>query len=180
MGEGTAAARAAVLRARAVAEEELGRLEASARHAMDIPGRVRANPLPAAAVAAGVGFLVVGGPARVLGGLRRILFGPREPLPASLLPDEVDRALRKLGPDGAKVRGALERDFARYLEERAPERKGNALKALLLTGLAKPLAARYGRRLAESLLAPPLPRETPPGPGAPAAPAGKDARDRRW
>ncbi len=42
--------------------------------------------------------------------------GARIRLPKSLLPDEVDKALRALGDDGTKVRGALERNFADYLE----------------------------------------------------------------
>ena len=34
-----------------------------------------------------------------------------------MLPEEVEKSLRKLGDDGAKVRGALERDFAAYAKQ---------------------------------------------------------------
>ena len=44
-----------------------------------------------------------------------------------MLPDEVEAALRKLGPDGDRVRGTLEREFARYLETTAPERRDRDL-----------------------------------------------------
>ena len=39
------------------------------------------------------------------------------PLPPSMLPDEIEKTLRKLGDDGDKVRGALERDFAAYAKQ---------------------------------------------------------------
>ena len=73
MGEGTSAAQPEVLVARAQVlaareaslDEELVRLEASARAAVDIPAKVRRNPVKTAGVAAGAGFLAVGGPKRV-------------------------------------------------------------------------------------------------------------------
>ena len=49
---------------------------------------------------------------------RRSIFGAPDPLPASMLPDEVERAVRALGTDGDAVRGALERSFAEYLDKR--------------------------------------------------------------
>ena len=43
-----------------------------------------------------------------------------------MLPDEIDKTLRKLGDDGDKVRGALERDFADYVKKAEKDRKGVA------------------------------------------------------
>lgn len=156
MGEGKESARAQVLAARALLDEELVRLEASARAAVDIPAKVRRNPGKTAGVAAGAGFVLFGGPKRVLRGARNAIFGKPDPLPTSMLPDEVERAVKELGTDGARVRGTLEREFAAFLEERAPERKGRNLGGVL-TGLfasiAGPVAKRYGRELAEQLFA---------------------------
>jgi hypothetical protein len=162
VGEGTESARAEVLAARADVlaarerlDEELVRLEASARAAVDVKARVRRNPVKAAGAAAGAGFVLLGGPKRVLRGARNAVFGKPAPLPKSMLPKEIDAALRKLGTDGDRVRGALERDFARYLDEKAPERKQRDLAAAvggLLTTAGRPLAAKAGKQLAEQLL----------------------------
>ena len=157
MGEGKESARAQVLAARALLGEELVRLEASARAAVDIPARVRRNPVKAAGVAAGAGFLVVGGPRRVLRGARNAIFGRPDPLPKSMLPGEIDKALRELGSDGERVRGTLEREFAGYLQATAPKRRERDLSgviATLLGSVGGPVAQRYGRRLVERLFEP--------------------------
>jgi hypothetical protein len=69
----------------------------------------------------------------------------------------VDKAIRKLGTDGRKVRGTLEREFANYLDERAKERKkeglGNAVAAIALAAV-RPVAMRTGKQLAERMLDP--------------------------
>lgn len=154
MGEGKESARTQVLAARALAGEELNRLEASARATVDIKARVRRNPVKAAGVAAGAGFLVLGGPKKVLRGARNAIFGKPDPLPKSMLPDQVEKALKELGSDGVRVRGTLEREFASYLEEKAPHRRDrnlSAVVALLLASVAQPVGQRYGRQLVERL-----------------------------
>ncbi len=161
MGEGTSAphpevvaAREALLASRASLDEELVRLEASARAAVDIRAKVRRNPVKAAGVAAGAGFLVLGGPQRLFRRARNAVFGAPDPLPRSMLPKEIDNALGKLGGDGAKVRGTIEREFAAYLEEKAPERKSRDLPATissLLMSAGKPFIARYGKQIVDQL-----------------------------
>ena len=163
MGEGTESARAEVLAARAGVlaarerlDEELIRLEAAARAAVDVKGKVKRNPVKAAGAAAGAGFVLVGGPKRVLRGARNAIFGKPDPLPKSMLPKEIDASLRKLGDDGEHVRGTIERDFARYLDEKAPERKQRDLAGIvggLLLTVGRPIAVRYGKQLAEGLMA---------------------------
>jgi len=113
VGTEAEAARAEVVASREAFSAELARLESAGRAAVDIKAKVRRNPARTAGLAASAGFLAVGGPGKVARGARRVLRGRKEALPASLLPDDVDRALKALGDDGAKVRGALERDFAR-------------------------------------------------------------------
>lgn len=162
MGEGSSvprpavvAAREALLASRASLDEEIVRLEASARAAVDIPAKIRRSPVKAAGLAAGAGFIVVGGPKRVLRRVKRAIRGPEEPLPASMLPGEIDKVLRSLGSDGEKVRGTIEREFADYLESKAPERRTRDVTAVLLSllvGAGRGFAIRGGRQLAQQLL----------------------------
>ena len=162
MGEGTEsarpevlAARAEVLAARGQLEQELVRLEASARAAVDVKAKIRRSPAKAAGAAAGAGFLLVGGPRRVFRRTRNAIFGAPTPLPESMLPKDIDAALKALGPDGTKVRGAIERDFAKYLQEKTPELRARDLSgsvAKLLTTFGRPIALRYGIKVANELL----------------------------
>jgi len=153
----TDAARAEVLAARAGLDQELLRLEASGRAAVDIPARLRREPAKVLGAAGGAAFLLLGGPKRVVKGVRRAIFGPDAELPKSMLPKEVEKTLKKLGPEGEKIRGTLEREFAEYLEEKAPQRQerdlGGAAVAIA-AGLLKPVAQRVGKQLAERAMEP--------------------------
>jgi len=133
----TDAARDRVLAARAGLGEELETLEASVRAAVDLPAKIRRNPVQTAALAGGAGFLVLGGPRRLFRRARRAVSGPPEPLPKAMLPDQIERSLRELGDDGAAVRGALERDFAAYAKQAQRDRA--RLRTLLVLTVARPL-----------------------------------------
>jgi hypothetical protein len=155
VGARTDAARAEVLAARAALDEELVRLEAAGRAAVDIPARVRREPAKVLGAAGGAAFLLLGGPQRVFRGARRAILGPKADMPKSMLPKEIDRELRKLGDDGERVRAKVEREFANYLDEKAPERKQRELGAtlaLLLGGILKPVVQRVGKQMAERAL----------------------------
>jgi hypothetical protein len=143
----TNAARDRVLAARAALGIELEALEASARAAVDIPAKVRRSPAKAAAIAGSAGFVVLGGPKRLFGAARRRVFGPTADLPRQMLPKEIEKTLKKLGDDGDKVRGALERDFAAYAKEAEKDRGIGALA----TAAARPLVLRGARAAAEWL-----------------------------
>ena len=160
MGEGTSVARAEAvartLAAREVLDEELVRLEASARAAVDVPAKIKKHPVKAAGLAAGTAFVVVGGPKKVFRGAKRAIFGPEAPLPPSMLPKEIDESLRKLGTDGDRVRGLLEREFAAYLEDKEPQRRGRDFSgaiSLVLIAAVRPLVLNYSKRLANQVLA---------------------------
>ena len=140
MAAETDAARDRVLAARAALGEEIDALEASARAAIDIPAKIRRSPAKAAAVAGSAGFLVLGGPKRLLRRARRTVFGPMADLPRRMLPDEIEKTLRQLGDDGDKVRGALERDFADYAKQAA--RENPPVSAMLASSIARPLIRR--------------------------------------
>jgi hypothetical protein len=143
----TDAARDRVLAARAALGEELEALEASARAAVDIPAKVRRSPAKAAAIAGSAGFVVLGGPKRLFGAARRKVFGPTADLPKQMLPKEIEKTLRKLGDDGDKVRGAIERDFAAYAREAEKDRGIGTLA----TAAARPLLLRGAKAAAEWL-----------------------------
>ena len=138
MAEAADAARERVLVARAQLGDELVVLEASARSAIDIPAKVKASPVKAAAVAGTVGFVVLKGPKRVVGRLKRAVSGPNAPMPKRMLPDEIEKTLGLLGTDGDAVRGALERDFADYVKSAAKSRSG--LRTFLMLSIVQPLA----------------------------------------
>ena len=140
MATETDAARDRVLAARAALGDELEALEASARAAVDIPAKVRRSPAKAAAIAGSAGFVVLGGPKRIFGAARRAVFGPTADLPKQMLPKEIEKTLKKLGDDGDKVRGAIERDFAAYAAETA--KKNPPVPTMIATSIGRPLLQR--------------------------------------
>jgi hypothetical protein len=113
----TDAARAEVLAAREAFAAEYEQLGPATRTALDVPAKVRKAPVQSAALAGGAAFLLLGGPRRVFGRMKRIVRGEPTPLPQSMLPGEVELAVRAMGTDGDRVRGALERSFAEYLDQ---------------------------------------------------------------
>ena len=147
------AARERVLAARAELATEVERLQASARAAVDIPAKVRRNPAQVAAVVGGVGFVALGGPRRLFRRVKSAIVGPDQPLPESMLPDEIEKALKHLGTDGERVRGTLERDFADYLKVAQKRRGGPALRQTLYYAVT--LSPHSARRKARGGLAPP-------------------------
>ncbi len=150
---GVRAAMADARASRADLANELERLEAAARAAVDVKARVKRNPAKAAGAAAGIGFVALGGPRKVFRRAKSAVFGKPDPLPDALLPEEIDKALRALGSDGAKVRGAVERDFAAYLEQAVPARRNRrSIAIFVLLPLARVLILRFGRQLIDELL----------------------------
>lgn len=146
------AARDRVLAARSELADQLILLEASAREAVDIPAKVRRSPAKAAAVAGGVGFVALKGPQRLFGAAKRAVRGKPAPLPESMLPSEIETALRSMGDDGDRIRGVLERDFAKYVKQEETRRRGN--RDLLFLALARPLLQRGGKMAIERILLP--------------------------
>ena len=157
MGARTAAARAEAVASRQLLLDEVVRLEAAGRSAVDIQAKIRRSPGRTAALAAGTAFIALGGPKRTYRIMRRAVLGPRADLPKSMLPKQIDKALRSLGDDGDAVRGLLEREFAYYLEKSRPQREARDLKGTLseLGGnVLRPVTAEAGKRLAKELFSP--------------------------
>ena len=157
MGTRTDAALAQVVAARADLDAELDRLEAAGRAAVDIPAKVKREPVKAAGVAAGAAFLALGGPKRLFRRVKTAIRGEEDPLPSELLPDEINKVLKKLGSDGKKVQVTLDKEFAKYLDDRSKERKKEGILAgvvALGTTALRPVAIRTGRQLVERMLNP--------------------------
>jgi hypothetical protein len=140
-----------VAAARAALGDELVRLEATARAAVDIRAKVRRNPGRTAAAAAGTAFVVLGGPRRAFRSVKRRIVGAPDPLPPSLLPDQVEKAIRALGDDGAKVRGTLEREFAAFVDTNRKSESRFVRRLLLTAGV--PLASQVGSQIVRRLFA---------------------------
>lgn len=136
----TSAALEEVAAARQALADQLIVLEASLRAAADIKAKVKRNPGKAAAVVGGTAFVALGGPRRTFRAVKHRIFGKPDPLPPSLLPEQVDKAVRALGDDGAKVRGALEREFASFVGDGV--RGENRFRRRLVLATAAPLATR--------------------------------------
>ncbi|HET9083256.1 MAG TPA: hypothetical protein VFN41_02555 [Candidatus Limnocylindrales bacterium] len=147
------ATRDRVLAARAAFDAELTGLSASAREAVDIPAKVRRSPAKAAAIAGGIAFLLMRGPQRLWGTFRSRVFGRRRAMPDRMLPKEIEKTLDKLGKDGDKVRGTIERDFADYVKQRQKERR--AIPTVLLLAALRPALSYGARRAMEIITAPP-------------------------
>jgi hypothetical protein len=157
VGARTDAARAEVVARRQLLLDEVIGLEAAGRAAVDIPAKIRRAPAKTAAVLAGTAFVALGGPGRAYRAIRRRIFGPTADLPKSMLPKQIDKALRSLGDDGEQVRGLLEREFGAYLDKSRPEREARNLKGTIweLGGnVFRPVTAEAGKRLAKELFSP--------------------------
>ncbi len=105
--------------ARVGLSDSLDHLSSATQSALDVPAKIRRNPVKTAALVGGTGFLLVGGPRRVARSIGRRVFGRRPDPHAGLLPPEIEKVLKDSGvakdPD---VRRALNKDFAEYLKNK--------------------------------------------------------------
>ena len=139
---------------------ELDNLNASVRSAVDIPAKIKRNPVPTLGAAGGAAFLLLGGPRRVAQTLEKQLFPKLYARPPKVLPSDVEKTLDRLPEeDRDKVRAHLERDFAAYLREEhakdPPNPRNSAWKTYDL--LLATVGARAARELVKRLF------EVPPG-----------------
>lgn len=157
-----AAARKGIEAARTGVEKELDDLGTAARAAVDIPAKIRRNPVRTAGLAGGAAFLLAGGPRRVAKGVEKRLFPKRYARPPKVLPKKVIETLDRLPEEDQElVHAHLERDFANYLKaEHAkdpPNVRTSAWKTYNL--LLGTVGARAARELVKKLFdAPPRDR----------------------
>ncbi len=128
VAKSVAEARQEVIDSRRAVESELDDLGLAVRGALDIPAKIRRNPVRTVGVGAGAAFLLLGGPKRVAKRVEQRLFPKRRE--RRLLPREVDRAVDRLGEeDREATRAHIERDFASYLERTHPKEQPNARRS---------------------------------------------------
>lgn len=152
-----ARAQAELLASRAALARELDGLTDATQSALDIPAKIRKDPIRTAALAGGAGFLLLGGPRRVLRSVgRRILPARRDPY-AGLLPEEIERILRDSGAAAHPgVREAIATDFAQYLRAKGKVTATSGARASLWRTydvLVGPLGTVGARMLVERLFA---------------------------
>ena len=146
------AARAAVRASRLDMEEELVRLEAAARAAVDVKAKIKRNPARVAGAAAGIGFLAVGGPRKVVRRARYAVFGKPDPLPEAMLPGRDREGPQGAGPrrgEGPRRARARLRGLRRADRE-AQDRRSTVLFLLLPT--VRILILRFGKQFIEEVL----------------------------
>ena len=132
-----------ILERRAELRATVDQLERRVRRSLDLRAKARENPLRTGLLVAGIIFLGVGGPGRLMRGLRGAVRGsaaadPMAGLPAGLRA-VVEAAARGLGPDAEAARRTLAQE--------------------ILAWRNAPTSRRQARELARALA------EGPPGPG---------------
>ena len=146
-----------LLAARRAFASEADGLTTSTKASLDVPARIRKDPLKAVALAGGAGFLILGGPRKVLRGVGRALPKRKRDPYAGLLPDEVEKVLRDTGvASDPRVREALDHDFAEYLRRKGrTDVQPNARASLWRTYdvVVGPLGTVGARMLVEKLMA---------------------------
>ncbi len=157
MGEGTNLALAEVLEKREVLAAELIRLEASARAAVDIPAKIKREPVKTAGLAAGAAFIVVGGPKRLFRRAKRVVRGPEAPLPKSMLPKEIDERSASSAPTATRSAACWSGSSRRTSSDDGPARAGAATSrgtaAVLLVAALRPFVLAYGKKAAAQIFA---------------------------
>ncbi|MEO8625974.1 MAG: hypothetical protein ABI725_09695 [Chloroflexota bacterium] len=149
-----AAAMKGVEGARESVATELDNLNSSVRAAVDIPAKIKRNPVPTLGAAGGAAFLLLGGPRRVARTVEKQLFPKRYARPPKVLPRDVEKSLDRLPEeDREKVRAHLEKDFAAYLRAEHAKDPPTARKSAWKTYdlLLATVGARAARELVKRL-----------------------------
>jgi hypothetical protein len=152
-----AAALAELQAAREGLAESLDDLSGAARSALDVPAKIRRNPVKTAALVGGTGFLVAGGPRKVARFVaRRVRPQPRPDKYLGVLPADIERILNDTGvAKDPEVRRALDRDFADYLRQKGTyRREPNAAATFWRTfdKVAGPLGTAGARIMVQRLM----------------------------
>ena len=148
MAQTAAEARQEVVNSRQAVESELDDLGHAARAALDIPAKIRRNPVQTVGIMGGAGFLLLGGPRRVAKAVGHHLFPQRRDRVPTVLPKDIEATVNRLEPEEREqVRAHLERDFTAYLKREHPTEPANARRSLwrtydLVVGIVGAAAAR--------------------------------------
>ena len=142
--------------ARAELSASLDHLTDATHAALDIPAKVRRNPVKTALLVGGTGFLLVGGPRRVARYVGRRIFPQRPDPHAGLLPPEIEKVLKDSGvAKDPEVRRALNKDFAEYLKRKGkyqPEPSAQASFWRTFDRVVGPLGTAGARVMVQRLM----------------------------
>lgn len=111
------------------------RLEAATRHALDLPARIRENPIQTAAIAGGLAFLVLGGPRRVVRKIRQTVRGSDAERAYAALPGSLRALIDSAAPGRGDARDEARQQLALALHAWREDPK-NRRKAARLAGEA--------------------------------------------
>ena len=132
MGETLAETRVEVADQRAANDQTAAELQARIRHAVDVPARLRENPLPFIGVGAAAVFLVAGGPKRIARLIRRRVSPTNAEQAYDALPKPmqawVDTLVSEVGPKADAARSSLVEELQRWRS--APTKDKKARKEL--------------------------------------------------
>ena len=148
MAQSSAEARQEIENAREGVEKELDDLTRATRDALDIPAKVKRNPVRTAGLATGAAFLLLGGPRRVARRAEAKFLPKRVHERDRALPKNVQATMDKLEPAQRElVEAHLERDFAAYMNKEHPVEPANARQSFwksydVLVGIVGAAAAR--------------------------------------
>lgn len=142
--------------ARANLTQSLDHLTDATQSALDVPAKIKRNPVKTAALVGGTGFLLAGGPRRVARFVGRRIFPQRPDPHAGILPPDIEKVLKDSGvakdPD---VRRALNKDFADYLKNKGkyqPEPSAQASFWRTFDRVAGPLGTAGARVMVQRLM----------------------------
>jgi hypothetical protein len=164
--------------AQAGAADSMDELTDATKRALDVPAKIRRNPVKSAAFIGGTGFLIAGGPRRVLRfALGRARPEVRDPH-AGLLPDEIEQVLKDSGlAQDSEVRRALDEDFADYLRQKGrfdPEPTASSVLWRTFDRVAGPLGTAGARVLVQRLMSAEKDRASARAAARAQAPKGSD------
>jgi hypothetical protein len=136
--------------------DSLDTLGDATRSALDVPAKIRRNPVKTAALVGGTGFLLAGGPRRVVRAVGRRLRGRRPDPYEGLLPPQIEQVLKDSGvARDPEVRRALNKDFAQYLKQKGeyePEPTAQATFWRTFDRVAGPLGVAGARIMVQRLM----------------------------
>ncbi|MGH2488891.1 MAG: hypothetical protein ACRDFR_04680 [Candidatus Limnocylindria bacterium] len=121
-------------RVRATAE----RLELASRHALDLPARIRENPIQTAAIVGGLAFLLLGGPRRVLRQARQTARGSDAERAYAALPSSLRAVIDAAAPGHGDAREEARRQLALALHAWREDPKNRRRAARLASEALSP------------------------------------------
>ncbi len=145
-----------VVAARKALGHELDELRVATRSAVDIPAKVKRNPVKTMSLIGGAGFLAVGGPKRVIQAMEHRIRPTKKDRLKGILPKDVEKLVDKTASNADEVRQRLEQDFYDWMSKKRPQQApANARQSFWKTydSFLGPLGALGAKAMVEKLFA---------------------------